>query len=893
VDFHRPTPPLPPKETHPEDRARLPAFLPEPLRLLDTAKGYFKEARAFVEDIHHSGASGLSVCRLNTAAVDQLMVGVFETMTRQFSIPGDLALLAVGGYGRKELSPHSDVDLLLIRGSQVQENAVQPFAKAFHTLLWDLKLVVGWGVRTVAETLHAAEEDHTVRTALLDVRHIAGSNALFDSLATQHLPTLLSHRAEVFIADKSREIRERRMKYGESVFLLEPEVKKGEGGLRDLEGALWIARARFGARHLSDLLDQSLIPRSEIAALRAARDFLLRIRNHLHFVRGRKEDRLTFDLQQEVARFFGYVQTDEGLPVEQFMRHYYLSAKTLVRAADQLIARCEESREPSRVYRVEDFRVQHGRLAIDSPEGFEQDPSAMIRIFHVSDAHGLPLHSATKDRLTESLETLRRAYSEPAVVHALKALLTRPDSRGAYLNEMHELGVLGAVLPEFGRVTALHQHDLYHVYTVDVHSLFALKRLYFLRAGDLQRDEPQLSREMSQLADPLPLYLGMLFHDAGKGMGGNHSERGRALMAQVCDRLGLSDRQADVAQFLVLKHLLMSHTAQRRDLSDPNLIAQFAQECGDLEKLTALYLLTYADICSVGPSMWTQWKAQLLWELYEKTRAHLSRGSSHPVASSQGEPSRAAFVERWQSCVGEDRAEVLARVLPERYFRTVDVSDAALHARLLERARHPQGGAFVRRRAGTQCSRLWLATSDRPGLLALLAGVLSAHRIDILGAQVFSTTDGRALDVFDVQAPHEQPLDRARWRAARADLCRVLRGEMAVDEVLRRRRPSSLLKRPLPEVATKVTIDNFASQHFTVVDVRTQDRVGVLYAIASAFYSLDVEIVLAKVATEAHRAVDAFYVLKGDRKIEDPQQMGALGERVQQELEALAERFGQ
>ena len=436
------------------------------------------------------------------------------------------------------------------------------------------------------------------------------------------------------------------------------------------------------------------------------------------------------------------------------------------------------------------------------------------------------------------------------------------------------------MVPEFGRITALHQNDLYHVYTVDLHSLFALRRLYALREGDLLESEPELSREMAAFEDPLPLFLAALLHDAGKGMGGGHAQRGRELAASLGERLGLSPRQREVTEFLVLHHLLLSQTAQRRDLSDPELIAQFASQVGDLERLNALYLLTYADMSSVAPGTWNEWRARLVRELYAKAKVQLlGAGPSAPF-------SRAAFAERWRRAFGEGAAQALLRRLPERYFLSASPSRATLDARLLRRAREDALAAFLCAVPAQGTSELSLCTRDRPGLLSQLAGVLSAHGIDILRAQIASTDDGFALDVFDVRGPGGRPLERARWRAARADLRRVAQGTATAEEVLRKRRRSALLTGRLPRVPTRVSVDNQASRRFSVVDVRAEDRVGLLYRIARAMKDAGAEIALAAIATEAHHAVDSFYVTRHGERITDPGQIAELARRIEEAISA-------
>ncbi|HYX93004.1 MAG TPA: ACT domain-containing protein, partial [Myxococcaceae bacterium] len=350
-------------------------------------------------------------------------------------------------------------------------------------------------------------------------------------------------------------------------------------------------------------------------------------------------------------------------------------------------------------------------------------------------------------------------------------------------------------------------------------------------------------------------------------------------------RLRLTPRQREIAEFLVLHHLLMSSTSQRRDISDPELVARFAQTCGDVEKLVCLYLLTWADIASVGPGMWTEWKARLLAELFHSARARLL-GQPHAVEDTLA-TARKAFEERWARALGPERAARLSEILPDRYFQTADAGSARLHGALLDRVARHGFAAALRHPKGLAYSELTLAAPDRPGLLALFAGVLSAHGIDVHRARIASTTDGRALDVFDVAVPRRGPLERARWRSARADLLRVLMGETTVEEVLRRRCPNALFERPVPRVATRVTVDNRASALFSVVDVRAEDRVGLLYVIASALREAGATIALAKIATEGNRAIDSFYVTRNGTKIADPGEVEGLARQVHEAVDAF------
>jgi [protein-PII] uridylyltransferase len=882
-ELPRLSPPAAPPPSHRAARALLPRLAPgdaatRPAR----ARAHRDAALAQVRAFHQAGGAGLSTARLLSSAADALVQGLWAELEEAQPVSGSV-LVALGGYGRRELSPGSDWDLLLLyRGRK--SAGVAERARALSTLLWDVRVTLGWSVRTPEETLVAAADDVTLRTALLDARVLAGDAAMAQRFEREVQAPQRTKRADAFIAEKVAELRARREKFGDSVFLLEPQLKSGEGGLRDLETALWVAQVRFGVRGLSGLLEAAVLPASEVARIRAARDFLLRTRHEVHFLRGRKEDRLTFDLQESVARFFGYRPGDE-LPVEQFMRDYYLSAGILRRAADALIARAEEQTAHRRgpfaaERRVGPFKVFRGRLTVEGDaELFQREPASVLHLFHAADELGVPVYSWALDQVVLALPALVDARGSPEVVAALRSLLVRSGTRGDALEQMHALGVLGALVPEFGRVTARHQFDLYHAYTVDVHSLRAVRRLYALRAGELVETEPERTRVIRDLSDVLPLVLGMLLHDAGKGMGGDHSERGRELMASLGSRLGLSARQQEVAEFLVRHHLTLSHLAQRRDLSDPQLLEDFARVCGDAEKLACLDLLTWADISSVAPGMWNEWRARLVRELTAKTHAVLAGDGG------LGErEAREAFRQAWTRRFGAGEAERLLGAAADRYLGATPPSAAVLHGLLLRRARRTGFAAALRRLPGEDHAELHLAAADRPGLLALWSGVLAAHGIDILSARIASTGDGAALDVFAVRSAARRPLERARWRRARADLRAVVGGAVDVNALLERRRRTGSLRRRLPAVATRVSVDNAASRAFTVVDVRAEDRPGLLHDIAACFADAGLEIALAKVATEANRAIDSFYVAKGGGKLEDPDALEALRTRLEAAL---------
>jgi [protein-PII] uridylyltransferase len=897
--------------------------------LTGDVKADFAAQRRFVEDVHRGGGSGHTVVRLQSAAMDRIVGVLWERAAADAGKAhpaSPVSLVALGGYGRRDLAPFSDVDLLVLHADGKPDAFVKLAAERLVYALWDLRLEVGYAVRDLKTCDEMAREDHTARTALLDLRWLGGDKDLYRELEREELHGLSQAKVEKFLQDKLDEMRSRREKFGDSLYLLEPNVKESEGGLRDLQSALWLARVRFKVAGITELLNRALLPEREIREMRRARDFIWRVRNEMHYLAGRKWDQLTFDVQPQVAGAMGYRDSEHGSGVEEFMRHYYLAAKTVLVACDAIVDRCLEpvtqmgwrmvpppaanlgAERPVPVLRGQptrgadrflaggELKVFRGRLTVADKDALRRSPAALVRLFTAADRENLDLYPYARDLAAQvAAELPAEAASDPELNQELLASFTRPGTRGRFRSLMHEIGVLPHVLPEFARITARRQIDVYHVYTVDVHTIFAVRRLFALRCGDVK--EEGLTEVMQGLQRPLGLYLGTLFHDIGKGGGKDHSARGAEIAAEACVRIGVDPEDAADIEWLVAKHLRMSAISQRRDLSDPDLIHAFAEEVGTLDRLDKLYLLTYADIATVGPRTWTEWKARLLRELYTKTREVLARGERRPEPGTAEAAGRelvaASLVERgrWPA---ED-VQRFVRAMPARYFLTVSPADAPAHLRLLELARERTLAAFVRHHPLVGHSDLALTAKDRPGLLATIAGVLAAHRIDIQHAEVFSTAGdpalgwlaGRALDVFEVRGPEDGTVEPSRWRAARRDLARVLSGAEGIDALLARRlRASALPQKPLPRVPTKIVIDNQSARGHSVVDVFTADRVGLLHTLARTFFDLGLSVDLARIATEGHRAADAFYVRTSDgQRIE-----GEVAGRVMAALEGALAR---
>lgn len=867
--------------------------------------------------------------------VDQLVLAVAEAAAVRVeetfgpSPVRAIGLYALGSYGRRELCPKSDVDLLFLLppGAAADLPELAAFVDAVLYALWDLGLEIGHAVRTLEEC-EAALEDHSVLSGLFDLRLLPGgaSGAAVRHQGQLELEALIAQRlrpgpeVEAFVAAKLEEAQARQAKFGTTVFLLEPNVKESEGGLRDWHFARWIARARFGEAELPDLLRLGALSPTEAQSLTRAYGFLLQVRVELHRLTGRRQDVLGFQHQEQVAARLGYLRagsTDHDQKthgIERFMRGYYFHARNLRHLSGLVVARAQAEGRQRRgeAYLLGRFRVSKDHLTVQTLDQFRRDPVDLLRIFRIAQEEALPIDSYTKNQLSEQAGLIdRRWRREPAMVEELFRLLEDPKADGALLEELHDLGIWRRLFPEVSRITARWQHSLYHVYTVDAHSLFVVRCLKRLVRGDEAALEPELTKVAGELTRPRVLYLAGFFHDIGKGWPrGDHSRRGAMVAKEVGRRLeapGLlrwsAEETADLA-WLVEEHLTLSDTAQRRDLSDPALIQALAQKIGSGERLTMLLLLTYADMKSTSPKVWTTWKRALLLQLHERVKAALEEG---PVAApGHKEARRQQAITELAHALGE-RGEVVDReagaqfvaAVPDRYLLSVRPRHMARHFGLWRRSiADGRPSLHLRHLVREDASRLTLSCPDRPGLLAVLAGVLAAHRLQILSAEIYSMEwmEGDqlrrgALDVLWIkdEAGHAA-LHNESWTKVEADLVAALAGQLEVQALVEKRSRPGLPDRPRPWVKSEVVISNRASQSDTVIDVYCRDRIGVLYTIARVLAAAGLSINLAKISTQGDRVADAFYVtdVHTGAKIEDPAQLLAVERELLDALERLS-----
>ncbi|HOP41036.1 MAG TPA: [protein-PII] uridylyltransferase, partial [Geobacteraceae bacterium] len=605
---------------------------------LSGARHFMKQYGEDIRTRHKGGAEGCWVVRTLSEMVDTLIRKLFRCITGDVRLQSggweQISLVAIGGYGRGELNPYSDVDIMFLYSGK-DGRRVEDIAQKILYFLWDLKLDVGYSVRTIEDCVEMAGTDVTVRTALLDTRLICGGRLLFKELQKTVLAQIITKGTDAFIRQKIADLESRREKYGSSVYLLEPNIKEGEGGLRDLQTALWIAKIRFKVSYPRELVMKGVLTEQELEAYWGLLSYLWRIRNELHYLAGRKNDQLTFGDQRRVASFLGYEDRGDELGVEDFLRDYYLHATRVEQFWSLMLSKCMHHEDASRKILGylgrrpigEGFYSIRGELVVPEEKTIVENPARLMKLFEYAQKHDITISMQAKNVVRRNLHLVNDKFRRNREVNqSFFAILRSRKNVGDTLKKMHHLGFLIRFIPEFERIYCKAQHDLYHIYTVDVHSLFAIEEVVRLANGEHQESLPLLTRLVGEVAKRELLLLAALLHDIGKGEGGNHSEKGAEMMPTIARRLGLTKEDSERLEFLVRYHLLFAHIAQRRDLHDEKMIIQFARQMGTSENLKMLYLLTYADLKAVGPDVWTDWKAMLMEELYEKSFSVLERG---------------------------------------------------------------------------------------------------------------------------------------------------------------------------------------------------------------------------------------------------------------------------
>ncbi len=845
-----------------EDRRRL---------RLEFFRGILAEGVSALKAMHADGASGEASVRSHARFMDDLVRSLTRLVVADAERAGlDKALLvvvALGGYGRGELHPASDIDLMVVYDGEASPYVQRVMQELLYTL-WDLGLHVGHSLRSLEDCVAMARTDFPSRTSMLEARFLEGDRRLFQRFGRVLRDNVYRQDFEQFLATALAERDQRYRKHGASPYIGEPNVKESAGGLRDMHTAMWLGASKFGARTLRELADKGLITGREQASADRALTFLWRVRNELHFSAGHKNDVLTREQQPQIARNLGYADDAGSLGVERFMRDYYLNARVIHRVSRRLIARCQETlfRHGSAERRQRQQALADGLVFFDGrlhladrdPGVFKTDPLRLMKVFWHLHRLGCELSLDLERAIEEHLDVVDDAFRRSPQARDLFLDICRSWGRVALtLSEMHELGFLGRYLPEFGALTCLVQYDVYHKFSADRHSLLAVEHLEALAPGQSAESEGA-ALVFSEVEKPELLMLGMLLHDIGKAKGHGHVAKGIPLVRELTVRLDLTPADAGAVEFLVAHHLTMSHVAQRRDIDDPRTVADFAATCADAQKLRTLYLLTYADMRAVGPGVLTPWAARILHELYARTRASLGGGRTTQLDRAQlGE----RLAEQLRDELPADAVRTYLGMMTDRYASTTSVQRMAEHLRLIGRLAGARVATQLFHHPDLGSSDLVVVTGDTPGLFALIAGTLASQGINIISAQIATRADGIAIDTFQVNDPTGEAItSHTQWSRTLEALRAVLSEEQSVDALLDRRRQRFAHPPVAAPAPPKITVSNQLSDTDTVVEVKCPDRVGLLYQITRTLSSLGLDITSARIATEIDQAFDTFYV---------------------------------
>jgi [protein-PII] uridylyltransferase len=836
---------------------------------------------------------GAALVREQSFLVDQLIRVMFDLVTGEiYPLPNPtsgerLAIVAVGGYGRGELAPYSDIDLLFLLPYKRTPHTEQVVEYLLY-LLWDLGLKIGQATRSVEECLRQAKADLTIRTGLVEARYLWGEQALFNELKRRFDSDIVRGSAAQFVEAKLAERDARHQRVGDSRYQLEPNIKEGKGGLRDLHTLFWIAKYIYRTDDVGKLVDLGVLSMEESKRFDHAQSFLWAVRCHLHYLAGRAEERLTFDLQAQIARQMGYADDAKSRGVERFMKDYFLVAKDVGDLTRIFCAILEADQKRKR--RLSWVRWGAGRrelggfildgewLTIPAEDFFKTNSVALLRLFQVAQAHGLDIHPRAMRAVSQSLRLVDGLREDPEANQLFLDILTSRKDPETALRRMNEAGILGRFIPDFGRVVAQMQYDMYHHYTVDEHTLFAIGILHKIETGLLKEEHPLATELAATIVSRRALYLAVLLHDIAKGRGGDHSEIGERIALELGPRLRLSGEETETVAWLVRWHLLMSGTAFKLDIGDLKTVGDFVERVQSPERLKLLLILTVADIRAVGPNVWNGWKATLLRELYHRAIEVMSggltvEGRDLRVATAQ------AAARRLLPDFSEEEFTTFAALGYPFYWLSFDPETHARHARLMREAELTGAPLTVEKRVDQQRSvtEITLYTADHAGLFSRIAGALAISGANIVDARIMTMSNGMALDTFWVQDLAGRQFDRPDKLARLAVIFEnVLSGDLKPHRELTRP-PAFVSRLQVFTVMPRVLIDNKASASHTVIEVNGRDRPGLLYEVTRELTRLNLQISSAKISTYGEKVVDVFYVknLFG-HKVEQPTKLSEI-----------------
>ena len=851
---------------------------------IEDLKEFCTKERERIYSRHRFGIGGREIVEEYTRLTDNVIQRIYHAATQEQILPESphLAILALGGYGREELNPYSDIDIMLVYdAARVNVKQLQPFASELITVLWDAGFEVGHSCRSIKECIRATFDDIFSKTSMLDARYIVGARSIYRQFRVQTSKHFFKRRVGKFIAQKIQEWGERHESYGATIYLQEPNIKESVGGLRDFHTAIWIAAVRYGIKDLEGLASRGMILQTVSDACEASLDFLWRLRNELHYVNQRRNDQLTFEVQETVAKNLGYSDKDHDLAEEDLMRDYYLHAEHLFEFSKLIIDRVKhnESKLHRLMNRMLTKRLSDGfaivRNEINFQPGhsdFRNDPSRMMKVFVHRQQLNRRISANIRHQIAASLDLIDDEYRR--LLENAKCFLSILSSRTSVaevLRRMHRWQVLDCYLPEFGKVRSLIRFDRYHQYTVDEHTMYAIENLDEESLTELKDGQGFLDI-LNGLKKPELLRLALLLHDVGKGVDGpigGHDLRSVEMAKGALDRLGLNDVDREMVLFLVLRHREMSYTAQQRDVDDAREIERFAGLVKDEEHLRMLYLLTFADMRAVNPSIWNEWNSTLLSKLYARTLKFLE-GKQESLKLDE---LKEQVIRLIGGTVGETEIAQHFEMMPEQELISQTPELIGKQIQLVEqlRADPVSVSCFEERETYTEVG---ICTRDAQGAFRRITGVLAAKEFSILSAVVNTRRDGIVIDMLNVAIGRAdkamrdvsmQGISVSQCHQIAETLGAIWNGGKTVEELLQERGESSfpahMQRRSSP---SEIRIDSTSSDYAIIVDIRVPDRVGLLYTISNVFYELGLGIRLAKITTRAFTAIDSFYVTEED-----------------------------
>ncbi|MCZ6466207.1 MAG: [protein-PII] uridylyltransferase, partial [Alphaproteobacteria bacterium] len=848
--------------------------------VLELLKSALAAGRDEIRQRFEAGGSGAETVLAQAFLIDQLIRVIYDFAAERAypaanpTLTDRLSVVAVGGYGRQELAPFSDVDLLFLLPYKETPRQEQVIEYVLY-MLWDLGLKVGHATRSIDECMRLSKRDLTIRTSILEARYLWGEQNLFGEMKRRFDTEIVADTGPEFVDAKLAERDQRHHRMGDSRYVLEPNVKEGKGGLRDLQTLFWIAKYLYRVDDVKDLVNLGVFTARDARRFAKAENFLWTVRCHLHYLAGRAEERFTFNVQTAIGERMGYTDHAGTRGVERVMKHYFLIAKDVGDLTRVLCAVLEERhkkrrqrfRFPSLSFRrrgVAGFRVDGNRLTVEADDAFVKDPVKLLRLFHEAQHHGLDIHPDALRLVTQSLKLIDGGLrADPEANRLFMEILTSDQDPETALKRLNEAGVFGRFIPDFGRVVAQMQYDMYHVYTVDEHTIRAIGILHRIENGELKDDHPVAASVIAEVQSRRVLYLALLLHDIAKGRGGDHSEIGGRIAEKLGPRLGLNDWETETVSWLVRHHLLMSATAFKRDIDNLKTVSDFVAAVQSPERLRLLLILTVADIRAVGPGVWNGWKATLLRELYWRAQEEMAGDVPAERRAARVENAKAALRDR---LAGWDPAEIedhIGRGYAD-YWLSFDTDTHVRHADLVRKAE--RGGLELHIETHVDASRavteIIIYTPDHPGLFARIAGAMALGAASIVDAKILTLANGMALDTFTFQDSRGGPFDNPErlkrlWKRIEDSLSGRLHPARELEIVRRRSLPS---RTGVFKVPPRVLVDNKASAHHTVIEVNGRDRPGFLHDVTAALTGLGLQIASAHISTYGERVVDVFYV---------------------------------